>query len=168
MITVVDGVEVHGATGGVAWADRTDPVAVLEHGAGMDSTVWNLQTRYLGARGVRAVAVDLPGHGSTGPAIETVEGGLFLVAYIEALGVGAVTVIGHSMGTFARRLPRPARPRRRHRADGHRRAARAPRAARRRTRRRRARLMSGWSHDPGSKIGPIPPPASGWPADPRP
>lgn len=101
MIVTVDGVDAHAATGGV---DLTgdDPVVLLVHGAGMDSTVWQLQTRYLAHRGFRAVAVDLPGHGrSGGEALDSVEAMADWVArFVEVAGFGAVHVVGHSMGTF--------------------------------------------------------------------
>ncbi len=165
MITEVDGIQVHGAVGGVAWGDRTDPVAVLVHGAGMDATVWNLQTRYLGARGVRAVAVDLPGHGSTpGPVIDSVEAmGTFLVAYIDALDVGPVTVIGHSMGTFIAMEAAASRPDLIDAVVLMGTGAAMPvhpelLAAARDDVPRAAALMSGWSHDPGSKLGRNPAP----------
>ncbi|MEM8924277.1 MAG: alpha/beta hydrolase [Actinomycetota bacterium] len=111
MILTVDGAEVHAATGGVDPATRpiTDPVVVLVHGAGMDATVWQLQTRYLAHHGCRPIAVDLPGHGRSGGAPLTSIGDMadWLGRYIEALagagiagGKGEVVVVGHSMGTF--------------------------------------------------------------------
>ena len=101
MIVTVDGVDAHAATGGVN-PTGDDPVVLLVHGAGMDSTVWQLQTRYLAHRGFRAVAVDLPGHGrSGGGALDSVEAMADWVArFVEAAGFGAVHVVGHSMGTF--------------------------------------------------------------------
>lgn len=101
MIFEVDGKTVHAATGGVELTGD-DPVIVLVHGAGMDSTVWQLQTRYLAHRGYRPLAVDLPGHGSSeGPAIDgVVELSDWLVRFIEAVGWGSVAIVGHSMGTF--------------------------------------------------------------------
>ena len=97
----IDGVEIHAATGGVE-AVREGPVVVLVHGAGMDATVWQLQTRYLAHHGMRAVAVDLPAHGrSGGSPIESIEAmGDWLAAFVEACGFGPVHVVGHSMGTF--------------------------------------------------------------------
>ncbi len=101
MIVDVDGVEAHAATGGVELTGD-EPVVVLIHGAGMDSTVWQLQTRYLAHRGFRAVAVDLPGHGrSAGEPLGTVEEMADWVArFVAAAGFDAVHVVGHSMGTF--------------------------------------------------------------------
>jgi pimeloyl-ACP methyl ester carboxylesterase len=101
MIVVVDGVDAHASTGGVALTGD-DPVVLLIHGAGMDSTVWQLQTRYLAHRGFRAVAVDLPGHGrSAGPAIVSVgEMADWVARFVDAAGFGSVHLVGHSMGTF--------------------------------------------------------------------
>ena len=45
MIVEVDGVEAHASTGGVP-LEGDEPVVLFLHGAGMDSTVWQLQTRY--------------------------------------------------------------------------------------------------------------------------
>ena len=68
----VAGRSVNFATGGVV-PDRDLPLVLLIHGAGMDRTVWSLQTRYLAHHGYAALAVDLPGHGdSDGPLIESV------------------------------------------------------------------------------------------------
>ena len=74
----------------------------LIHGAGMDSTVWQLQTRYLAYRGFRAVAVDLPAHGhSEGDPLASIEAMADWVArFVEAAGFESVHVVGHSMGTF--------------------------------------------------------------------
>jgi pimeloyl-ACP methyl ester carboxylesterase len=101
MIVSVNSNDAHASTGGVALADKGD-VVLLVHGAGMDSTVWQLQTRYLAYRGFRAVAVDLPGHGrSGGHAIASVEEMADWVSqFIKAAGLGSVHVVGHSMGTF--------------------------------------------------------------------
>ncbi len=101
MIVSVDGVAAHASTGGIA-LHGDDPIVLLIHGAGMDSTVWQLQTRYLAYRGFRAVAVDLPGHGrSEGEALVSVQTMADWVArFVAAAGFDSVHVIGHSMGTF--------------------------------------------------------------------
>ena len=101
MMFDIDGHAVHASTGGLD-LDGDDPVIVLVHGAGMDSTVWQLQTRYIAYRGYRPLAVDLPGHGmSEGPALESVpEMGAWLNRFIDAVGWGPAAVVGHSMGTF--------------------------------------------------------------------
>ena len=98
----IDGSAVHAATGGVDPAG-TAPTVVLVHGAGMDGTVWQLQTRFLAYHGFRAVAVDLPGHGrSAGEPLATVEAlGAWLARFVGALEGGPVHAVGHSLGTYA-------------------------------------------------------------------
>ena len=89
------------ATGGVE-VDGKHPIVLLVHGAGMDRTVWNLQTRYLAHHGYTALAVDLPGHGaSTGELIPSVgQMASWLSEIIEHLDMGPARVIGHSMGSL--------------------------------------------------------------------
>jgi pimeloyl-ACP methyl ester carboxylesterase len=101
MIVDVDGRSAHAATGGVEpTGDR--PAVILVHGAGMDSTVWQLQTRYLAHHGLRAIAVDLPGHGhSEGEPLATIaDMADWLGRFIEAAGIAPAAVVGHSMGSF--------------------------------------------------------------------
>ena len=101
MIIDVDGVSAHASTGGVELAGD-DPVVLFVHGAGMDSTVWQLQTRWFAHRGHRSVAVDLPAHGrSAGAPLATVQEMADWVArFIAAAGFHTVHLVGHSMGTF--------------------------------------------------------------------
>ena len=75
---------------------------VLVHGAGMDRTVWQFQTRALAAAGHDVYAVDLPGHGlSEGPAPTTIGGYAdWLVAFLEVAGLDRAIVVGHSMGAL--------------------------------------------------------------------
>ena len=103
MIVDVDGQTVNAATGGVDLAERGDqPVVLLVHGAGMDATVWQLQTRYLGHHGFRAVAVDLPGHGrSEGAPLTSVAAMAdWCVRFLDAADLAPAHVVGHSMGSF--------------------------------------------------------------------
>jgi pimeloyl-ACP methyl ester carboxylesterase len=97
----VDRHRAHASTGGIALTGD-DPVVLLVHGAGMDSTVWQLQTRYLGHRNLRAVAVDLPAHGfSDGDPLKSVEAMADWVArFVATAEFGSVHLVGHSMGTF--------------------------------------------------------------------
>jgi len=160
---IVDQHRVSVRTGGVA--DASGPTLVLVHGAGMDGTVWSQQTRYLSMRGVRALAVDLPGHGhSDGPAIASIAGMAdWLVRVIDGLDESEVTIAGHSMGTFialevASRFPKrvtsvalfgtatamPVHPDLIDAAEHD--LARA------------ASLMTGWSHAAGSRLGRNPTP----------
>lgn len=106
MIVDLDGTQVHATTGGVELTG-TDPTVLLVHGAGMDATVWQLQTRYLAHHGYRPMAVDLPGHGRTpGPALATIEDladwtAAFIAAVADRLDAAIPAhVVGHSMGTF--------------------------------------------------------------------
>lgn len=101
MIIEVDGKAANAATGGVT-LDGTSPVMLMIHGAGMDSTVWQQQTRFLGHRGLQAVAVDLPGHGrSEGAPLETIEEMAEWVArFLTAANLSPAHVAGHSMGSF--------------------------------------------------------------------
>ena len=97
-------------TGGVDPADPSrsqHPVVVLVHGAGMDASAWQLQTRYLAHHGYRALAVDLPGHGRTpGPPLDDIGAmAAFLGAFLRSVdrelgGALPAHVVGHSMGTF--------------------------------------------------------------------
>ncbi len=98
----VDGRSVFAATGGKVF-DAGQPAVVFVHGAGMDHTVWQLQTRYFAYHGRSVLAVDLPGHGrSEGPLLESVETiAAWLIALVEAAGAGRTTLVGHSMGALA-------------------------------------------------------------------
>lgn len=82
--------------------DPVLPGVVLLHGAGMNRTAWQLQTRYLAHHGYRVAALDLPGHGgSDGPPLESIpEMADWVVDVIDALDLGPAHLVGHSMGTF--------------------------------------------------------------------
>ncbi len=97
----VHGHPVYAHTGGRPF-DPSKPVAVLLHGAGMDHTVWSLQTRYLAHHGRSVLAVDLPGHGRSGGAPLDSIAALadWVVALLDAAGVAKATLIGHSMGAL--------------------------------------------------------------------
>jgi pimeloyl-ACP methyl ester carboxylesterase len=101
----VDGDEIQVTTGGVV-PGPAGPAMVLLHGAGMDSTAWHLQTRWLAHRGVRTYAVDLPGHGHSGgePLGSIPELADWTVRFLDRAGLdgasGPVHLAGHSMGTF--------------------------------------------------------------------
>lgn len=101
MILEVDGVLAHASTGGVELTGD-DPVLLLIHGAGLDSTVWQLQTRFLSHRKIRAVAVDLPSHGrSEGNALTSIaDMASWVSKFIDAAGFRRAHIAGHSMGTF--------------------------------------------------------------------
>ncbi len=98
---IIGGHEVYGATGGLAHeAGRS--LAVLVHGAGLDHTVWALQSRWLAFHGFNVLALDLPGHGdSQGPPLLGI-GALanWLSEVIVAAEADRAVLIGHSMGSL--------------------------------------------------------------------
>ena len=76
------------------------PALLLVHGAGATGRIWH---RQLGAfsRGFRVLAPDLPGFGGTDffPEAATARGyGRFLAGFLDALGIGRVSVVAHSFG----------------------------------------------------------------------
>jgi len=89
------------ATGGRAF-DKSLPVVLLIHGAGMDRTVWSLQARYLAHHGRAVLALDLPGHGkSAAPALSTIEAMADWVAkLLDKLEITHAALVGHSMGAL--------------------------------------------------------------------
>lgn len=97
----VDGRRAFAGTGGRAFDPRL-PVAVFLHGAGMDHTVWALQTRWFAHHGRSVLALDLPGHGaSEGPALPSIEAMAdWVLAALEAVGAGGARIAGHSMGSL--------------------------------------------------------------------
>src|SRR3546814_4256954 len=90
---------VFAATGGRPF-DPALPALVFVHGAGMDHTVWTLQTRYFAYHGWSVLAVDLPGHGgSDGPALDSIEAmGEWVRVALAAVGGRRAAYVGHSMG----------------------------------------------------------------------
>ena len=100
-LTLTDGTEINAAHGGQPF-EGDDPVVVLVHGAAMDRTVWQMQTRYLAHHGFRVAAIDLPGHGMTpGTPPETIEGyAAWLADVLANMNVGPVHLAGHSLGSF--------------------------------------------------------------------
>ncbi len=98
----VDGKAVFAATGGRPF-DAGLPGVIFVHGAGLDHTIWALQTRYFAHRDRAVVALDLPGHGrSEGPVLGSIaELAAWLGRFIAAAGLGEVSLAGHSMGALA-------------------------------------------------------------------
>ena len=97
----VDGRTVFAATGGRPF-DPAKPAIVFIHGAGMDHTVWALQTRYFAHHGRSVLAVDLPGHGrSEGTPLDSIQAlADWMVRLIEAAGLSQAALVGHSMGAL--------------------------------------------------------------------
>ncbi|MDH0866070.1 alpha/beta hydrolase [Mitsuaria sp. GD03876] len=100
----VQGRTAYAYTGGKAF-DATLPCVVFIHGALHDHSVWTLLARYFAHHGRSVLAVDLPGHGrSAGPALADVAAlGGWINALLDTAGVvgdGAVSLVGHSMGSL--------------------------------------------------------------------
>lgn len=106
-------IELHGhstfvGSGGIDWQPGR-PTLVLQHGAGMDRTIWVLLARYAARHGYNVVAADLPGHGaSKGEPLDTIEAqGEWLHSLLDALKArhdlpeGDLMLGGHSMGALA-------------------------------------------------------------------
>ncbi len=98
----VAGDTVFAATGGKPF-DPAQPAVVFIHGAGMDHTVWALQTRYFAYHGRSVLAVDLPGHGkSEGAPLESIDAiADWLPELLQAAGIARASLVGHSMGALA-------------------------------------------------------------------
>ena len=97
----VAGSRVYFATGGRPFL-AGQPHVLLVHGAGLDHTVWALQSRWLAFHGWNVLAVDLPGHGaSQGAPLPTVEAlAAWVVSLLDAAGIERAMLIGHSMGSL--------------------------------------------------------------------
>jgi len=97
----VDGRRVFAATGGRPF-DAGQPCVIFIHGAGMDHTVWQLQTRYFAYHGHSVLAVDLPGHGRSEGPLKTSIGDMaeWVLGLMDAVGVAAAALVGHSMGAL--------------------------------------------------------------------
>jgi len=97
----VESKQVFAATGGRDF-DRSLPTIVFLHGAGMDHSVWGLLARAFAHHGFGVIAPDLPGHGrSAGPALTSMAAlADWTVALMDAAGVKAARLIGHSMGSL--------------------------------------------------------------------
>ncbi|HEX9052094.1 MAG TPA: alpha/beta hydrolase, partial [Anaeromyxobacter sp.] len=85
---------------------------VLVHGAGASSADWPAELRALPGR--RVLALDLPGHGAAPgpPGASIVERAAAVEALLDAEGIAAAVVAGHSMGgavALTLALERPAR-----------------------------------------------------------
>ena len=102
----IEGRPVFGATGGRAH-EAGRPLAVFVHGAGLDHSVWALQSRWLAFHGWNVLALDLPGHGlSAGPPLPSIGAmAAWLAAVIDAAEPQTephpfAALIGHSMGSL--------------------------------------------------------------------
>ena len=79
--------------------DQAEPGLVFIHGAGGNHLYWPFNLRRL--PGCRVYAVDLPGHGRSGGSGQpTIAGyGERIVQWLQAIHLGRVVFVGHSMGS---------------------------------------------------------------------
>ena len=97
----VDNARVFAHTGGQEFNAAKRSVVMI-HGAGMDHTVWQQQSRYLAHHGWNVFAIDLPNHGvSMGLPLESVGSAAdWLVALLDAIGLKRTALVGHSLGAL--------------------------------------------------------------------
>lgn len=102
MELIVDGVETYVYTGTRA-LEPGQPSWLFVHGAGMDHSVWVLQSRYFAFHGCNVLAVDLPGHGrSAGKPLDSIAAQAdWLARLLTAAGIDRAVTVGHSMGSLA-------------------------------------------------------------------
>lgn len=105
---MIEGRPVVGATGGRAH-EPGRPLAVFVHGAGLDHTVWALQSRWLAFHGWNVLAIDLPGHGlSAGPPLPSIGAmAAWLAAVIAAVGLQSAWRRATGPQAAATRTPDP-------------------------------------------------------------
>lgn len=99
MELVVNGARVLAATGGRPF-DPARPVIVFLHGAGLDHSCWQLESRWFAWHGWSVLAVDLPAHGrSEGAPIASIPDFVdWMLALLDAAKVERAALVGHSMG----------------------------------------------------------------------
>ncbi|HMO28607.1 alpha/beta hydrolase [Enterovirga sp.] len=76
------------------------PPVLFLHGVGGGARLWSRQLRDLGARGYRAIALNLPGHGGSAP-VEPASVGLYgdiLAGFISMTALAPPVLVGHSLG----------------------------------------------------------------------
>ena len=82
--------------------DARKPTLVFLHGAGLDHSTFNLQSRYFGYHGRNVLALDFPGHGrSDGPPLPTIRAMAdWVFTVLDSLEIGKCSIVGHSMGAL--------------------------------------------------------------------
>jgi pimeloyl-ACP methyl ester carboxylesterase len=101
MKLTVQGRAAYAYTGGKPFASD-GPCVVFIHGALNDHSVWTLLARWYAHHGHRVLAVDQPGHGrSEGPPLASIQAlADWVLALLDAAGVQAAHLVGHSMGSL--------------------------------------------------------------------
>ncbi len=87
---------------GAREVDPGQPSVVFVHGAGLDHSVWVLQSRYFAHHGRNSLALDLPGHGrSAGQPCRSIEVYAdWVIEFLDALSIEQAALVGHSMGSL--------------------------------------------------------------------
>jgi pimeloyl-ACP methyl ester carboxylesterase len=82
--------------------DPQKPTLVFVHGAGLDHSLFGLQSRYFGYHGRNVLALDLPGHGrSEGPPLPTIDAmAAWVFSVLDTQDIAAASIVGHSMGAL--------------------------------------------------------------------
>lgn len=82
--------------------DAGKPSMLFIHGAGLDHSLFGLQSRYFGYHAWNVLALDLPGHGrSAGPPLPSVaEMAEWVFKVMEELHIEKASLVGHSMGAL--------------------------------------------------------------------
>jgi pimeloyl-ACP methyl ester carboxylesterase len=82
--------------------DPAKPTVVFAHGAGLDHSIFGLQSRYFGYHGRNVLALDFPAHGrSAGPPLGTVpEMADWVARLLDAAKVQMARLVGQSMGSL--------------------------------------------------------------------
>ena len=101
MELTINGHRAYAYTGARAF-DASVPTVMLVHGAGLDHSVWILQSRYLAHHGFNVLAVDTPGHGRSGgdPLSSIDDMAQWCVCLADALDTERFAICGHSMGSL--------------------------------------------------------------------
>jgi len=103
----VNGEDIFVGSGSMPWVAQQRTL-VLQHGAGMDRTIWVLLARYFARHGFNVVCADLPGHGASGgAALQSIEAQathlwdlLDVLREKHDLPHSPVILAGHSMGAL--------------------------------------------------------------------
>jgi pimeloyl-ACP methyl ester carboxylesterase len=82
--------------------DPAKPTVMFVHGAGLDHSLFGLQSRYFGYHGRNVLALDFPAHGrSDGPPISTIPAMAdWLMRMLDAAQLERASLVGHSMGSL--------------------------------------------------------------------
>ncbi len=82
--------------------DPRKATLVFLHGAGLDHSIFNLQSRYFAYHGRNVLALDLPGHGrSDGPPLPSIAAMADWVGkLLDSLEVAKYSVVGDSLGAL--------------------------------------------------------------------